>query len=1111
MPPGPVHAAARSEGDAVVATPFVGREPELAVLRAGLEAALTGAGGLSFLVGEAGIGKTRTSAELVAAARGRGVEVLVGRCHEGDGAPAYWPWIQAIRGWLAARSPADVAATLGPWTTDVTTLLPSLRDAIADRPFTPAVESELARERLFEGVAAFLRAASVAQPLLLVLDDLHDADIASIRLLAAVARELAGGRAMILGTYREVDLRRRPAAEALADVMSRLPHHRIALAGLGVSEVEEYIASSVGIVPSARMVSAVHRETDGNPLFLSELVRLLACDGGLARAESSGRLPIPPGVREVIGTRLDLLTEECSTILGVAAIIGREFGTAVLERVADVPPAAVHLALREAAAERIVLPLDEGAGAWRFTHTLVRETLYQEVSARRRIELHGRVGEAIETLESENPDARLDTLAHHFFESALDVNREKALHYTLAAARRAASVLAWEEAAALHRRALEILEHLSGGSGTRVADTLLALGEANARAGDATAARAAFRRAADEARRVRAPYVLARAALGVGGAAPMLGVADVEIVRLLEEARIALPDDDSVVRARVLGRLAMELAAGGRQTCREALAEQAVAMARRLGDVETLAYALSARRHLLWRPEHLRERLAEATELATLADSVGRVETALEARTWRLVDLLELGEIAAVEDEIEQITAIATAGRHPLYLYRADVYRAGLALLAGRFDAAEELAQAFLAKGERVSGQNAFGAFAAVMSTLYRVRGGPLEDLVPVARRFIEEHPELSAMRAGVASLYFDTGRLAEAREEFARVAAAEFSDLPQNPFLPAAVCMLARACTQLGDVRRAAAIYELLLPWAGLNVAVGLGADCYGAASRYLAMLATTMERWEDAERHFEDALATNARMGAAPYVALTQEAYAAMLLARRNVGDVARAQVLLAEAESTAAALGMQILAADVRAAAARATEPIAREHLFRREGDYWSVGRPDALVRLRDSLGLRCLSWLLRNPTVEMHALRLLVAARTGEDGMPAHEAAGGDVLDGDARAAYRQRLAHLRASLRRARTRHDAAPLAALAPEVEFLTKELARGTGLHGRSRKAASATERARVNVTRTIRDAIRRIRAGDTALGRHLDDAVRTGTFCAYVPDAAQPVRWRF
>jgi hypothetical protein len=270
-------------------------------------------------------------------------------------------------------------------------------------------------------------------------------------------------------------------------------------------------------------------------------------------------------------------------------------------------------------------------------------------------------------------------------------------------------------------------------------------------------------------------------------------------------------------------------------------------------------------------------------------------------------------------------------------------------------------------------------------------------------------------------------------------------------------------------------------------------------------------MERWDDAERHFDDALAMNARMGAAPYVALTQQAYAAMLLVRRRPDDVARARALLAEAESAATALGMQVLARDAGAAAAGAVEPDAAEHAFRREGDYWSVGRGHAIVRLRDSMGLRCLAWLLRNPTAEMHALRLLVAARTGEDDLSAHEAPGGEMLDRDARSAYRQRLLQLRAHVRRARARDDDKTIAALEPEIEFLSKELARGTGLGGRSRQAASAAERARINVTRTIRDAIRRIRQGDPALGHHLDNAVRTGTFCSYVPDAERPARWLF
>ncbi|MEA2428857.1 MAG: eukaryotic-like serine/threonine-protein kinase, partial [Thermoleophilaceae bacterium] len=341
-------AAARSDGDgdgrqrtdeqsrveALAEGVFVGREGEVERLRAGLEDALGGRGRLLLLVGEPGIGKTRTAQELVTYARLRGARVLIGRSHEAEAAPAYWPWVQMTRGFMSDSDATEAIEAMGQGAADIARVMPEVGEMLPGLEAPHSLEPEQARFRFFDAVTTFLRNVAARKPLVLVLDDLHWADAPSLRLLQFLARELSDTSILVLGTYRDVELgRRHPLSQALADLSRQGLVDRVSLRGLSEAEVARFIEVTARIEPPRGLVRAIHEETEGNPFFVSEIVNLLAAEGELD--DPSGldewTVTIPQGVREVLGRRLDRLSEERNRVLAIASVIGREFSVELLE------------------------------------------------------------------------------------------------------------------------------------------------------------------------------------------------------------------------------------------------------------------------------------------------------------------------------------------------------------------------------------------------------------------------------------------------------------------------------------------------------------------------------------------------------------------------------------------------------------------------------------------------------------------------------------------------------------------------------------------------------------------------------------------------------------
>jgi DNA-binding SARP family transcriptional activator/tetratricopeptide (TPR) repeat protein len=904
---------------------FVGRERELTELAAGLDEAVAGNGRLFLLGGEPGIGKSRLAEEIADRAREREMRVLWGRCWEAGGAPAHWPWVQSLRAVLRGREPAQLQPLVGQGAGQLAELLPELRELLPDVP-AAARDPDAARFRLWDAVSEFVASTAREQPLLLVLDDLHAADESSLLLLRYLAGTLTDVPAVLLGAYRDTETGPgHPLEPVLADLMREPLARRIALTGLDRDDVADFVAASAGRAPPEGVVAEIHARTEGNPLFVGEMVRLLEAEGRLDQIEAAA-LGVPEGVTEVISRRLQRLAQPARRVLSLASVLGREFDVDTLEALADPADGDVLAVVDEAVAARLVGSSPGAPGRLRFSHTLVRDALYEAIPPGRRIELHRRIGEALERRYAADTDPHLAELAHHFSAATSRPAAVKAVRYAELAAERAAGQLAYEEEARLYRLALAGFERTGARDDERLCELLLRLGDALARAGNEPGAKAAFLEAAGIARSSSLPTHLARAGLGYGGRYVWMAArGDPHLVSLLEESLQGLDDEDLELRARLLARLAGAIRDEHTPERRIALSQEAVAIARRLGDPRTLGYALDARACMA-SPDMTEQNLADATELVEVANRAGDAERAFFGHLYRTIFFLVLGDPRAMRTELDVTTRLADELRQPGYRWGVGVVRPMLALFEGRFDAAEALIEETLVLGERAQSWNAIVSHRLQLFMLRWEQGrlAELEDAIPAwAEEYRASYP---VWRCVLSASYAELGREAATRATFEELATSDFADLPFNDEWLLGMALLTHACAFVGDARRASVLYERLLPFAHMNVVSYIDVTL-GSVERSLGLLAATMRRFDEAARHFDAAVDMNARMGGRPWVAHTRHDHAAMLGERGGPGDREEALRVGTLALDTYRELGMEIWAER----ASRLVNELARDELI------------------------------------------------------------------------------------------------------------------------------------------------------------------------------------
>ncbi len=1142
-----------SQEEVSTSSSFVGRERELAEVRAGLATVADGQGALFLITGEPGIGKTRIAEEMTRVAQSVGFRTLWGACSEDGGTPAYWPWIPVLR---ELRQPNGAAGD------SISALLHEL--SVGDESAALPAAGPLSEERrflLFDAVSRELNGAALRSPLLIVLDDLHAADLASLHLLSAIAPSLRGSRILIMATYREVDLERRADASRL---LANAGRHgkRVPLSGLSIGETRRLIQIVRASPVSDVTASDVHRRTEGNPLFVDELARWMG-RGGAAERDAE----IPPGVRAVIRERLAPLSSECRALLAAAAVVGRDFDMATLCAVTGRASGELLALLRQALASELIVSVPGSLGQHRFAHILTRDVLYDDLEPGERARLHAAAGEAIERLQAGLLGDHLGELARHFSQAALAGASVKAVEYAVRAGERAVAQLAYEDAAGYFEQALEALV-LCPADPFRRCEIELSLAEARSASGEPRA-RQSFQRAATLARALltsdqpRAAGLLAAASIGVAerGLGLPQRLPDPEVRELLGEVLQQLGDGDAPAVARAMALLAMEreLDVGDEQCV--ILGERAIAMAERLGNSKVLSAALSAHHFVLWRRHRVEASLEIASRIVDLATTGGDLRLEVHGRGWRLMDLMILGETGRFENEIEPLARVATVLRQPRYQWVVANYRTIRALWTGRWNEVEELAMQSLALGERTGDANALTP-PLLQSFLSRRERAQIAGEEMKTRFFMERYPESPSPRTALALTLLDLGNIDEARVHFERLAGQDFTDLQRENRI-GVLPWLAEVCAALGDAPRAELLYAQIEPYSHYNMPIGAAAFA-GSGLHYLGLLAATLKQPLLAVAHFDAAARENERMRGESWAAWGRcEGARARLNAVAELGDavIDEADSLLRRAREAATRLGMtklqsavdagfrqlQAVSSGMNAAPtptnvvmlhgrrsvkgqrpAPASSPptfvpdVSKEPaavVFRLDGQFWSVGRPTRLMRLKDAKGLEYIRRLLQQPNVAVHALDLAGApeasgsereAAAREDGLATRSWKQGEssTIDQQARSAYRERLRDLRSDLEEAERNNDAGRVERLRGEIDFLTEELT-GAGGGGNRQRPPSHAERARLNVTRAIKAVIRRIGDGDADLGRYLESTVRTGMYCSYVPDPRFPTRW--
>ena len=872
---------------------FIGMQREMRDLRAALEDSLAGRGRLIMLMGDAGIGKTRVAQELATYASLRGAQVLWGRCYREQGTPPYWPWIQAIRSYVQGKDEELLRSELGAGAVDIAQIVTEVRERLPELKAPPEPASaDQTRFRLFDSIANFLKAASRQQPLVVILDDLHWAAQPTLSLLQFVARELRGTRLLLLATYQDVQVSlRHPLSQALGELTRERLFQRVPLRGLSQEEVAYFIQIVAGNVPAPGLVEAVFRQTEGNPLFVTEVARLLAQEGALAgEAPSDGRgwsVRIPQGVREVIGQRLDPLSEGCRQALTVAAVIGREFALELLGRlVEDMPANRLLEVMEEGLSSRVIDEMPMAVGNYRFAHALIQETLLEEMSNTRKVRLHAVIAEVLEQLYGRDSEDHAAEIVQHLAEAVTVTGAERLVRYSLMAGERALESHAPDQALDYFQRALQAKQGPSGfgNAGQGMDDEMAALMFGIGRAQLATLERHEMREAVASLSQALDFYVQGRDvvnAVAVGEyPLPPLPGQRVGVTQLVARALAMIPPDSHEAGGLLsrYGRV-MGVEEGDYEGAQET-SGRALAIAQREGDL------------------HL--------EMRTLAESA-------------FVDIFHL-HLEQSLDKSRQVIDLARRLNRVDGEMHGHLYAASCLMFTGDREGARLHAAASLALAERLQDRFWLSSALSLNLAVSRLQGDWI-----VGRTFSERgltaSPRDPRILGGRTMLEYEVGEFGDGEEYLERLletmrqavtgpnyeyayAATVLSSPSASPYLAVrARIALGMVAVLKSDADAAQEQYDAVATLQGTQVAAG----GIIATDRLLGLLADTMGRGDEAVEHFEDALGFCLRAGYRPEYAWTASDYADMLLQRNAPGDRGKSISLLDEALTIAGELGM------------------------------------------------------------------------------------------------------------------------------------------------------------------------------------------------------------
>jgi class 3 adenylate cyclase/tetratricopeptide (TPR) repeat protein len=1125
--------------------PFVGRAAELAKLTHHLQEARAGRGGLVLLAGEPGIGKTRLTEEFTESASALGALVLAGRCYEGEWAPPYGPFAEALAAYARNAEPEQLRQDLGLGAPPIAGLVAAIRERLPDIPEAVALQPDEERFRLLDAVSQFLIATAARTPLVLIVDDLHWADKGSIAMLRHVARFAARHRLLILAAYRDMEV---DCSHALAAALGALPretrYEHLQLQGLERAEVEQLLATiAEQQVPDA-LVAAISAETSGNPFFIREVLLHLVEEGKIFRREGQWasnlaleEMRIPEGIKQVIGRRLERLSAGAQRLLTAAAAFTGGFRLAIAGRVAGLDEAATLDAVDEALAAQ-VLQRGSDPESCDFVHALIRHTLYGALSPPRQVRLHRHIAETMEELYGEHAAEHAAKIAEQYHRSAALPGAERGVTHALVAADRAEAAYARDEAVTYLRMAWTLLPE-------------------------------------NDTRRAR---LLARLAVALAW-----GLNFDEALTAAQDAATGIATTEGKhAAADYLADATWELHRAGAVRAAWALAEQGLRL-------------VDDRRDKTWvqlMAIDIMRREAEDPDSPGIVLDTPERRAVADAATRLSIPQAELRGILAampgfpLPTSRREILEAFSDEAHPL-LYGGGEYRRALPMLEedalrrqreGGISSAVmgwgHVARACTALGQLSAAWQAHDRGAALASRLVGPDPARMEvewirydlaiavdegweDFLAGVQRTLQKRPawynfQFAAVRAAAARSYARLGKGDEATALVCEILPA----LERAPAWAQSYTYIAcdaAATLWLAERTDYASVVE---PAVRNVVAIDFRTPMRDARLG-LAQLCALQGRYDEAVEWFAKARIVLDEEGARPLRAIVDHDEALMYARRGAGGDRERATPLLEAALEQFRAIGMtgwikraEELLRDSQQPAVRSeeegegkdqptevggrqpetTDQRPETNLFRKEGDYWSITFEGGTFRLKDVKGLHYLAHLLRHPGQEFHVLQLVqccaesrrqgsgsrpslirVEGGQGAEGIQRSRTTSnqGLSLDAKAKAAYQRRLHDLRAELDEAERNNDLGGAAKARAEMEFIAGQLAAAVGLGGRDRLVGADAERARLTVTKVIKSALEKIRTNQPELARYLAASIKTGYFCGFTPDPKRPGTW--
>jgi tetratricopeptide (TPR) repeat protein/archaellum biogenesis ATPase FlaH len=870
---------------------FVGRESELKQLQSAFDGAISGQGALMMVTGEPGIGKTSLCEQLSTYVTLRGGRTLVGHCYEaGSLSLPYLAFVEALRSYVLSRDPKDLKEELGSGAADVARIISEIRERLKIKLRTQK-DPEEERYRLLQGVTEFLSNAANVQPMLIVLEDLHDADKGTLEMLTHVSRNLAGARLLIVGTYRDVEVdRRHPLSAALAELRRVSTYGRVLLRGLNADEVRRMMETIARQSVPWGLAQAVHRQTEGNPLFVQEVIRYLAEEGLIARKEGQWQptkdtpleMSIPEGLRDVIGKRLSLLTPECNQLLSVASVIGREFALETLKAVAGIDEDIFADTLKEAVRLSVLEERSQGGMVrYRFTHAFFRQTLYDEIIAPQRLKLHRQVARSLETVYGKRLKEHAAELAEHFSHSTDPADLAKAVSYAEMGAKRATDVYAYGEAVRLLEQALKVQEALDSEDKAKKCDLLLALGDALILTGDhqrvvSTEAPRAFSLAEAIADNTRASQacLLAMKALVIYGTGLMTSPEAAQWVARAD--RYAEPDTvDRAWAESMLGWLkASRVESSGEWV---AHASRALDLARRLEDPDT--YWWVAGSHLQGAailPQREDEALCLAEEIAQHSRAGVNVLILNFALWWMASLFLGFGQRDRAKDIMDEMQTLAERCGQPHLLVMSMINDATMAIWDGRLNEALTIRRNIMARAEELGILEFAGVFTSFMLPA-RVHLGNAGRALEANIRGVRDMPQNLTGDLLILYCLAHLGRYDEVAEMLEGMVVMRRGIGSIEDDTVAWVDIVSLEAAVLAGHRQAT---ELLLRRLAGRPCITSGQLLPTCTSRHLGAAAALLGKPDEAHKHYQEAIKVCTEIRFRPELALTHLQLAELLL---------------------------------------------------------------------------------------------------------------------------------------------------------------------------------------------------------------------------------------